>query len=62
MHEVLENELRRSLRTGQGIGFIMGDIDNFKKFNDSYGHDIGDQLLKCVSNVMKSVIRSEDIV
>jgi diguanylate cyclase (GGDEF)-like protein/PAS domain S-box-containing protein len=62
MHEVLENELRRSLRTGQGIGFIMGDIDNFKKFNDSYGHDIGDQLLKSVANTIKNVIRSEDIV
>ena len=62
MHEVLENEMHRSSRTGQGIGFIMGDIDNFKKFNDSYGHDIGDQLLKSVANTMKSVIRTEDIV
>ncbi|RPJ63981.1 MAG: diguanylate cyclase [Dehalococcoidia bacterium] len=62
MHEVLENELRRSLRAGKSIGFIMGDIDNFKKFNDLYGHDIGDQLLKSVANTMKAVVRLEDIV
>ena len=62
MQEDLENELRRSHRTGQGIGFIMGDIDHFKEFNDSYGHEIGDRLLKSVANTMKSVIRSEDIL
>jgi diguanylate cyclase (GGDEF)-like protein/PAS domain S-box-containing protein len=61
MAEMLEFELRRSLRSGRGIGFIMGDLDHFKKFNDTYGHEAGDLLLKAVSNLMRGIIRVEDI-
>jgi len=61
MEEMLVRELSRSVRSKRGIGFIMGDLDHFKKFNDTYGHEVGDLLLKAVANLMRSTIRTEDI-
>ena len=42
--------------------FIMGDIDNLKNVNDSYGHEAGDAMLKNIFNIIKSSIRKEDFV
>jgi diguanylate cyclase (GGDEF)-like protein len=41
---------------------IMADVDNFKKFNDNYGHHTGDQILEKLARTMEQCIRSEDIV
>ncbi len=46
----------------EGYAVIMGDIDDFKKVNDTYGHDAGDQTLKAVASVFKKAVRGEDIV
>jgi len=61
MDEMLARELSSSVRSGKGVGFIMGDLDYFKKFNDTYGHEAGDLLLKAVANLMRGTIRVEDI-
>jgi diguanylate cyclase (GGDEF)-like protein len=61
MEDVLERELHRAVREKKGIGFIMGDIDHFKDFNDKYGHEAGDLMLKAVAATIKKSVRAEDI-
>ncbi len=61
LEEILEREISRSLRHNQEIGFIMLDIDHFKQYNDTYGHDGGDTLLRHMSAFLQHHIRTEDI-
>jgi diguanylate cyclase (GGDEF)-like protein/PAS domain S-box-containing protein len=61
MEEMLDQQLRRAKRSRSSIGFIMADLDFFKKFNDSHGHAAGDLLLTAVANRIRNVIRLEDI-
>lgn len=50
-----------SKRSGKPISLAMIDIDNFKRVNDSYGHDVGDQALIHVANICQNNIRVSDI-
>lgn len=61
LKETLERELSRTARNQQPVGIIMVDIDHFKSFNDTFGHDAGDVLLIELSNFLRSHIRSEDV-
>ncbi len=54
--EAIKLEWRRALRAGTSIALIMVDIDNFKELNDTYGHPAGDECLRIVSRVLKSMI------
>jgi len=62
MEETLELELRRAVRSSRPLGVLMIDVDHFKRFNDSFGHDAGDTILREMSNMLRGSIRSCDIV
>lgn len=55
-------EIQRSERLEAKFSLLIVDIDHFKKVNDSYGHQTGDQVLKVVANVLKNSCRTTDIV
>ncbi|MCF6178728.1 MAG: GGDEF domain-containing protein [Geopsychrobacter sp.] len=58
----LEKELNRSLRRDLNLSLILCDIDNFKKFNDFHGHQVGDFVLKEVCRVCGEHIREYDLL
>jgi len=61
MEESLELELRRASRNQRPLGVIMTDLDHFKHFNDTFGHEAGDTLLRELGALMQTNIRGEDI-
>lgn len=61
MEEFLDRELLRSKRKNTKVGIIMFDIDFFKQFNDTYGHDTGDVILRELGALFKKKTRSSDI-
>ncbi|MCR4585897.1 MAG: diguanylate cyclase [Lachnospiraceae bacterium] len=54
----LKHIAERSEKTGEGFAIAMGDIDFFKKVNDTYGHDAGDYVLKTVADELKRMMAS----
>jgi len=58
---LLDQEIKRSRRHSKKFSLVMMDIDNFKSFNDTYGHQLGDKVLKDVAAAAKKTSRSEDI-
>ncbi len=60
--DAFDAELRRADRYGDFVSIILTDIDHFKKFNDTYGHQIGDLVLKETADVFKQAVREMDIV
>jgi diguanylate cyclase (GGDEF)-like protein len=57
----LDEEVRRAQRYGRPVSVIMMDIDNFKRFNDTWGHPAGDRILQGLSRVLKENLRTVDI-
>lgn len=63
LDHVLEKEWARAIRNHTRLSFLLIDIDYFKQYNDSYGHQKGDECLKWVAQVLKSLaVRPGDIV
>ena len=61
-YQVANQELSRAKRHNRPLSLILLDIDQFKKINDSYGHDIGDYILKRIANLLKNNLRKYDLI
>lgn len=62
LNEEFSRAAAHANRTGKHFAVLLLDLDNFKIVNDSYGHEVGDELLKLVSSKIRSALRAEDIV
>jgi diguanylate cyclase (GGDEF)-like protein len=62
LDERLEKELHMARRTGQSFAIIMMDLDGFKAVNDTYGHTLGDQVLRVFFNYMAQGLRTTDFL
>jgi diguanylate cyclase (GGDEF)-like protein len=61
LEETLEREVSRASRAGTPLTVLMLDIDHFKSYNDSYGHSVGDELLRQVGAVLRNATRGSDL-
>ncbi len=60
--ETLEREIRRAARSQESLAVLMMDVDHFKRFNDTFGHEAGDLVLREIGNVLTTHTRGSDIV
>ncbi|MCA1703171.1 MAG: sensor domain-containing diguanylate cyclase, partial [Actinobacteria bacterium] len=58
--KVLEKELSRAQRNGDQVTLMMLDVDHFKKFNDTHGHQAGDEVLELVAKTLRDASRDFD--
>ncbi|MGN2392387.1 diguanylate cyclase [Pelomicrobium sp. G1] len=61
LEESLQREVARAERTGRPLALLMLDVDHFKRFNDSYGHEAGDAVLRALGRLLRQSVREGDI-
>jgi diguanylate cyclase (GGDEF)-like protein/PAS domain S-box-containing protein len=61
LEESLERELQLASRKKQSIAVLFVDLDHFKRFNDTFGHDAGDQVLQSLADLFRNFFRATDI-
>ncbi len=62
MQEALERELLRAKRKSHPLTILFVDLDHFKRFNDTFGHDAGDLVLRSIAEVFRQRFRGDDVV
>ncbi|GGE52394.1 hypothetical protein GCM10011533_01010 [Streptosporangium jomthongense] len=60
MHQLLEQEHARAQRSGTTYSLVLGDLDHFKRVNDTYGHNVGDIVLQETARRVGSHMRAQD--
>jgi len=60
--ELSQHQISVAAGNGTPLSFVMADIDKFKNFNDEYGHDGGDYVLKEVASLFRKLLREQDVV
>lgn len=60
--QLLDNEIARTQRSGGELALVTLDIDHFKNVNDSYGHAVGDRVIKALARLMRQRLRSADVI
>lgn len=61
-HDIFRKEIKRDKRYENPLSLILFDIDHFKKFNDDFGHDVGDIVLKKIANITSEIVREHDTI
>jgi diguanylate cyclase (GGDEF)-like protein len=61
LEESLERELQLAARRKQSVAVLFLDLDHFKRFNDTFGHDAGDMVLKSLADLFRNFFRATDI-
>ncbi|MDD5250256.1 MAG: diguanylate cyclase [Rhodocyclaceae bacterium] len=61
LDETLEREIARAKREGHSLALVMIDVDHFKRLNDTYGHQAGDQVLVAMGELLRADTRTEDV-
>jgi diguanylate cyclase (GGDEF)-like protein/PAS domain S-box-containing protein len=62
MEESLEREMQRAVRKNHPVSVLFVDLDHFKRFNDTFGHDAGDLVLRSVAELFRSLFRADDVI
>jgi len=62
LQQRLDEEIERARRYGKDLSFLMLDVDDFKQYNDAYGHLAGDAALAELASVLRSAVREVDVV
>ena len=59
--EELQRQIARAERSGAALSLLLLDVDRFKQYNDSFGHPVGDEVLRTVANLLASQVREGDL-
>jgi diguanylate cyclase (GGDEF)-like protein len=62
MKDMFEREVTRAVHSGKALCLMMLDVDNFKQFNDKYGHIAGDRVLIAVAGALREHLRPTDLI
>ena len=60
--EAFSQSMGRAIRSGKPLGIIFSDVDRFKKLNDTYGHQFGDDVLVGIAKLLQETMRLTDVV